>query len=76
MKSAGPVDPEDFALYAGDLLESLQKMARGHDQILLAHLLALAVLEARSLAGSRRRVMARREPAQKIFQAQPTRLPG
>lgn len=76
MKPAGPVQPEDFARYAGDLLESLREMARQHDQLLLAHLLALAVLEARSQAGPWRRPVGQADTARKIFQAQATRLPG
>jgi hypothetical protein len=42
--------PHLFAAYAADLLESLRKLAAAHNQTILAHLLALAAIEARTLA--------------------------
>jgi len=55
-----PATPADTARYTHDLIESLRKMALGQGQVLLAHLLGLAAVEAKHLAN----------------QAQDTRLPG
>ena len=55
-----PITPVETARYTSDLLESLRKMALGQGQGLLAHLLGLAVMEAKALAA----------------QAQETRPPG
>jgi len=47
----GPlVTPADFARYTADLVDSLRKMAIAHGQSLLAHLLHLAVIEAKAQA--------------------------
>ena len=43
-----PPTPAETAQYIGDLLESLRKMALAQDLKLLAHLLGLAQLEART----------------------------
>jgi hypothetical protein len=48
--SADPITPAQTARYTGDLLESLRKIALGQGQGLLAHLLGLAAMEAKSLA--------------------------
>lgn len=53
--------PAQTALYTRDTLESLRKIALQQKQILLAHLLELAAIEARSLGASH---------------SQDTRLPG
>ena len=53
--------PAETAEYSGDLLETLRKTAARQGQALLAHLLGLAVAEARFQAAA---------------QAQDTRLPG
>ena len=55
------LSPVETAEYTGDLLESLRKTASRQGQTLLAHLLGLAVAEARFQASA---------------QAQDTRLPG
>ena len=44
------ITPADTARYSADLIESLRKMALQQGHILLAHLLGLAALEAKSLA--------------------------
>jgi len=46
----GGITPEETARYTAELLESLKKIALRQDQALLAHLLDLAALEAKSLA--------------------------
>jgi hypothetical protein len=66
--SEASISPPETARYTGDLLESLQKIARKQGQDLLAHLLALAVLEAKTLADS--------GAAHAPTQHQDTRLPG
>ena len=43
-----PPTPAETAHYIGDLIESLRKMALAHDLKLLAHLLGLAAIEART----------------------------
>jgi len=45
-----PASPADFARYTAELVDSLRKMALRHGQPLLAHLLHLAVIEAKSQA--------------------------
>jgi hypothetical protein len=45
-----PMTPRETALYTADLIESLRKIALKQDQALLAHLLELAAVEAKSLA--------------------------
>lgn len=55
-----PITPAETAQYTRDMLESLRKIALGQGHGLLAHLLELAALEAKSLGA----------------QAQETRLPG
>jgi hypothetical protein len=47
---ATPISPADSASYSRDLIESLRKIALGQRQMLLAHLLGLAALEAKSWA--------------------------
>jgi hypothetical protein len=54
------ITPAQSAQYTGDLLESLRKIAFKQGQVLLAHFLELAALEAR---------------AQAAIQDQDTRLP-
>jgi hypothetical protein len=54
------ITPQDTARYTAELIESLKKIALQQGQGLLAHLLDLAALEAKSLAKG---------------QAQETRLP-
>jgi hypothetical protein len=56
----GAITPEETARYTAELIESLKKIALRQGQALLAHLLDLAALEAKSLAKG---------------QAQETRLP-
>ncbi len=46
----GGVTPEETARYTAELIESLKKIALRQGQELLAHLLDLAALEAKSLA--------------------------
>ena len=53
--------PAETALYTKDTLESLRKIALQQRQLLLAHLLELAVVEAKALGEA---------------QIQETRLPG
>jgi hypothetical protein len=43
--------PEETARYTRDLIESLRKIALQQGQSLLAHLLGLAAMEAKALAG-------------------------
>ncbi len=45
-----PITPRETALYTADLIESLRKIALKQGQPLLAHLLELAGMEAKSLA--------------------------
>jgi|GEM_PF-2425779 len=45
-------DPAETAQYTGEMLESLKKIAVQQRQLLLAHLLDLAALEAKSLGKS------------------------
>ena len=45
-----PITPRETAMYTADLVESLRKIALKQDQPLLAHLLELAAVEAKSLA--------------------------
>ena len=52
MPALPPLPPLETARYMGDMLESLGKLARKQGQELLAHLLDLARLEAKSLARS------------------------
>ncbi|HWA90761.1 MAG TPA: hypothetical protein VG889_12035 [Rhizomicrobium sp.] len=47
----GPITPADTARYTADLLDSLRKMAIKQEQVLLAHFLELAAVEARAQAG-------------------------
>ena len=47
---SGPVPPAQTAEYTADLLVSLRKIALRQNQEFLAHLLQLAILEARSQA--------------------------
>ena len=51
MAALPPIPPLEATRYMGDMLESLGKLARRQGQELLAHLLDLAQLEAKSLAG-------------------------
>jgi hypothetical protein len=46
------MSPVETALYTCDLLESLRKIAQRQGQTLLAHLLELAFVEAKSLSRS------------------------
>jgi hypothetical protein len=46
----GRPSSEQLAAYAAELLETLRKMATSRNQVVLAHLLALAAVEARALA--------------------------
>ncbi len=46
----GPISPADTARYTADLLDSLRKMAMKQEQVLLAHFLELALVEARAQA--------------------------
>jgi hypothetical protein len=46
-----PINPEEFARYTRELLESLRKMAIFQGQATLAHLLGLAAMEAKHLGG-------------------------
>ena len=55
------IGPVETALYTKDTLESLRKIALQQRQLLLAHLLELAVVEAKALGKA---------------QDQETRLPG
>ena len=55
------MEPTETALYTKDTLESLRKIALQQRQILLAHLLELAAVEAKALGKA---------------QDQETRLPG
>ena len=55
-----PFTPVESARYTREMLESLRKIALGQGHDLLAHLLELAALEAKSIAD----------------QTQETRLPG
>ena len=45
-----PISPQETALYTADLVESLRKIALKQGQTLLAHLLELAAVEAKTLA--------------------------
>jgi hypothetical protein len=45
-----PISPPESAQYTSDQLESLARIATGQGQDLLAHLLELARVEAKSLA--------------------------
>jgi hypothetical protein len=45
-----PITPRETAMYTADLVESLRKIALKQDQPLLAHLLELVAVEAKSLA--------------------------
>ena len=54
------IPPAETARYTAELLESLRKIAVRQEQVLLAHFLELAVVEAK---------------AQAAIQAQETRLP-
>ena len=45
-----PISPPESAKYTSDQLESLAKIVSGQGQDLLAHLLELARVEAKSLA--------------------------
>lgn len=56
----GGITPAETARYTAELLESLRKIALRQEQVLLAHFLELAVVEAK---------------AQACLQAQDTRLP-
>jgi hypothetical protein len=56
----GGITPAETARYTAELLESLRKIAIRQEQVLLAHFLELAVVEAKSQAN---------------LQAQATRLP-
>lgn len=56
----GPITPADTARYTAELLDSLRKMALKQEQVMLAHFLELAAVEAR---------------AQMNLHAQDTRLP-
>ena len=45
------IGPAQSARYTTEMLESLKKIALNHNQCLLAHLLDLAAIEAKSLCG-------------------------
>jgi len=46
------LSPSETARYTFEMLESLRKVALGQNQSLLAHLLSLAALEAKTQAGA------------------------
>lgn len=52
---SAPISPADTARYTAELLDSLRKMAIKQQQVLLAHFLELAAVEARAQAGRQAR---------------------
>jgi hypothetical protein len=46
--SPSPITPADTARYTAELLDSLRKMALKQEQVMLAHFLELAAVEARA----------------------------